>query len=89
MDCSFGARDPAREGNGATREAAALGWDARARLSVRQGSVRGLPGSILLVEWTAHPEAPAIQDVGVDHRGADAVVAEQFLHGANVVAGPE
>jgi len=54
MDCSFGARDPAREGNGATREAAALGWDARARLSVQQGSVRGLPGSILLVEWTAH-----------------------------------
>ena len=29
------------------------------------------------------------QDMGVDHRGSDILVAEKFLHGANVITGFE
>jgi hypothetical protein len=41
------------------------------------------------VERAAHAEPAAIQDVRVDHGGAHAVVAEQFLDRADVVAAAE
>jgi hypothetical protein len=43
-------------------------------------------GSQSLIEWTAHAEAAAIEDMGIDHRRFDIRVAEQFLHGADVIA---
>ena len=39
-----------------------------------------------LVEWAADREGTPIEDVGVDHSGADVVMAEELLDGANVVA---
>ena len=38
-----------------------------------------------LVEWAADREGTPIEDVGVDHSGADVVMAEELLDGANVV----
>ncbi len=38
------------------------------------------------VERAADGEAAAIEDVGVDHRRADVLMAEQFLDGADIVA---
>lgn len=40
----------------------------------------------LSVEWAAHAQARFGHDVRVDHGCLDIFVAEQFLHGANVVA---
>ena len=37
------------------------------------------------VQRAAHRAAAHAQHVGVDHRGADVGVAQQFLHGADVV----
>jgi len=39
-----------------------------------------------VVGGAADGEGSAVEDMGVDHRGADVVVAEEFLHGADVVA---
>ena len=36
------------------------------------------------VQWAAHGERSAVEYVGVDHRGADILVAEQLLDGADV-----
>ena len=38
------------------------------------------------IERADYALAAAIEDVRVDHGGADILVAEQFLHGADVVA---
>jgi hypothetical protein len=38
------------------------------------------------VEWAAYAARTAIEDVGIDHRGADVFVAEQLLDGSDVVA---
>lgn len=35
------------------------------------------------------PRPPAVEDVGIDHRGSDGGVAEELLDRANVVAGFE
>ena len=43
------------------------------------GSIQGAP----------HAERAAVEDVGVDHGGGDVAVAEEFLDGADVVAGLE
>ena len=43
-------------------------------------------GRILPVQRTHDAAAPAIEDMGVDHRRADILVAEQLLDGANVIA---
>lgn len=66
-------------------------WDARSGQPVRAAHVRDRDPTraILFVERRAHPEAATVQDVGVDHRGSDAVVAQQFLHRADVVTRPE
>jgi hypothetical protein len=37
------------------------------------------------VQWTAHPSSTSIQDMRINHRGSDVLVAEQFLHRANVI----
>jgi len=39
------------------------------------------------IERTSHGAATELEDVRVDHGGAHVAVAEQFLHGADVVAG--
>ena len=39
-----------------------------------------------VVRGTADGEGSAVEDMGVDHRGADVVVTEELLHGADVVA---
>ena len=41
------------------------------------------------VERAAHAQPAPVEDVGVDHRGGHFAVAEQLLHGADVVAGLE
>ena len=41
------------------------------------------------VERAADAETGFVEDVGVDHRGRDVLVPEQFLDGANIVAGLE
>ena len=41
------------------------------------------------VEGASDAEAAAVEDVCVDHCCCDAAVAEEFLDGANVVAGFE
>ena len=38
------------------------------------------------IEWAANGEAAALEHVGIDHRGLDVLVAEQFLDRADVVA---
>ena len=43
----------------------------------------------LIIEGRADGEAAALEDMGVDHGGTHVFVAEQFLDGANVVAGFE
>ena len=44
---------------------------------------------VLAVEWAAYAKAAAIEDVGVDHGGAEVTMAEQLLDGADVVAVPQ
>ena len=39
-----------------------------------------------VVGGAADGEGSAVEDMGVDHRGADVVVTEELLHGADVVA---
>ena len=41
------------------------------------------------VQRTFHSQAAALEYVGIDHGGANVLVAEQFLNGADVVAGFE
>ena len=38
------------------------------------------------VQWADGAAAAAVEDVGVDHGGLNICVAEQFLHGADVVS---
>ena len=38
-----------------------------------------------MVNGAAHAEAGAIADVGVNHRGRDILVAEEFLDGTNII----
>ncbi len=42
-----------------------------------------------VVRRTRHPLTPAVQDVGVDHRGLDAGVAQELLDSSDVVSLPE
>jgi hypothetical protein len=73
------------EGNRAERS-----WEARSdnreglvcRSALAREAVRSIEGA-------AHPEGAAVEDVGVDHGGSHAVVAEEFLDGADIVAGLE
>lgn len=46
-------------------------------------------GRSVLVERASDASAAAVQDVGVDHRGRDVGVAEEFLDRPDVVAGLE
>jgi hypothetical protein len=41
----------------------------------------------LKIQRAAHRPAAAFQDVGVDHGGAYILVAQEFLHRADVIAG--
>jgi hypothetical protein len=43
----------------------------------------------LAVLWAANGQRPQVKHVGVDHCGFDTFVAEQLLHGADIVAGLE
>jgi hypothetical protein len=43
----------------------------------------------LAIEGAAHGAWATVEDMGVDLRGLDILVAEQLLHGADVVAGFE
>ena len=45
------------------------------------------PGVRLLVKWAAHGFRTTIQDMGIDHGGLHVLMPEQFLYGANIVAG--
>ena len=38
------------------------------------------------IQWTANAHRPLVEDMGVDHGGADIFVAKQFLNGADIVA---
>ena len=38
------------------------------------------------VDGADHAETAPVEDVGVDLSGLDALVAQQFLHGSNVVS---
>ena len=38
------------------------------------------------VGWTADATSASIQNMGVDHRRANVLVPQEFLHGADVVA---
>ena len=39
-----------------------------------------------LVQRALHSQPRPIQHVCINHRGADVLMSEQFLHGANVIA---
>ena len=55
--------------------------------TIRAASESGGPAACWLpVEGTADATGAPIEHVGVDHRRADVIVAEQFLDGADVVA---
>jgi hypothetical protein len=43
----------------------------------------------LKIQRAAHRPAAAFQDVGVDHGGADVFMPEEFLDGADIIAGLE
>ena len=43
-------------------------------------------GATQRVQWTPDTAAAAVEHVGIDHRGADVGVAQEFLDGADVVA---
>ena len=47
---------------------------------------RRLSGTFGSIERTADRQAAALQDVGIDHRCFDILVAEEFLDGADIVA---
>jgi hypothetical protein len=49
----------------------------------------GPPKIVRLIERAADSQSATIEDVGVDHRRLDVLVAEEFLHRADVVAGFE
>ena len=38
------------------------------------------------VERALHADARPVEHMGIDHRGADVLVAQQLLHGPNIVA---
>jgi hypothetical protein len=59
-----------------------------ARSLTRSGR-RALRSSLQPVGGAQHPVAAAVQHMGVHHGRAHVGVAEQFLHGANVVAIPQ
>jgi len=40
----------------------------------------------LLIQWAAHGQAAAVEDVSIDSRRLDILVAEQFLDGSDIVA---
>ena len=44
-----------------------------------------LARSGLGIEWAAHGQAAAIENVRIDHRGLDIFMAEELLHRADVV----
>lgn len=66
-----------------------LAW---ARSISRQGDGRGSRfqhegrGGQDAVRGAAHRAAPPVQDMGVDHRGAHILVAQELLDGPDVVA---
>jgi hypothetical protein len=39
-----------------------------------------------LIQWAPDRQAAAVEDVGVDHGGLDVLMAEEVLHGPNVIA---
>jgi hypothetical protein len=39
-----------------------------------------------LVYRTPNPATAPVEHMGVDHRGADILVPQEFLHGANIIA---
>jgi hypothetical protein len=49
----------------------------------------GLSWSLESIERALHAGGAALEDVGVDHGGADVGMAEEFLDGADIVAGFE
>ena len=47
-----------------------------------------VPSRVFLpIERTSHGQPSSIEHVGIDHRRTDLLVAQPFLHGADVVAG--
>ena len=47
---------------------------------------RGQVPNVLVFSWAANTTSAAVQNMGVDHRGANVLMPKQLLHGANVVA---
>jgi hypothetical protein len=64
-------------------ENAVLGCEAVCRLRATFGSGRRCRSR---VEGAQHAPTATVQDMGVDHGGADVMVAQQLLDGADVVA---
>ncbi len=50
------------------------------------GHWNGRIGNSQAIEWTAHTTVATVQCVRVHHDGLDALVTEQPVHGANVLA---
>ena len=99
MDCSSARGTPRARGMGTGTRPGRRRFGLRSRRWTRASGPACSAGSRVanrpdaripyFVERTAHAEAAAIQDVGVDHRGLQVAMAEQLLHGADVVAALE
>ncbi len=61
---------------------AGVGW---VTVSLRK-SIVCISHHYSLIQRAAHRPAAAVEDVGVDHRGADVFVTQEFLDGADIVA---
>src|SRR2546427_3345959 len=55
----------------------------------RARSERAERGASQAIGWALDRFSAAVQEVRVDHRGADVAVAEEFLDGPDVVASPD
>lgn len=64
-------------------------YDLPASIAHRRSSVFGLRSPFVhcsAIQRAAHAAPTTIEGMGGDHRRLDILVAEQFLHGADVVA---
>jgi len=52
----------------------------------RRSTAWALSGDTLWIERATHALAAALQHMRIDHGGADILVAQEFLHGTNIIA---
>jgi len=61
-----------------------IGRDSTANLSYVEFWIKYMSKTVY---WAVYASSASVQDVGIDHRGANIFVAQQFLHGADVISG--